>query len=144
MKTLILGLTVAVATSFLSSCEDGGSETGVGPLPSGAYRYTSYDTNGVAIVRGWLSFTYEDSALITGEWKLDKIGNPQGIGPQIGGGTLAGSFYRGKLVIELNPQFRDNNLQLVGTLKTGGYRGEWFWISFVGISGRGTFEAARY
>jgi hypothetical protein len=139
------GLAVSlVAITFLSfSCEDGGSETGVGQVPSGAYRYTSYDTNGVAVVRGWLTITYQDSAHITGEWRLDKIGNPQGIGPQVGSGKLAGSFHEGKLIVELNPQFRDNNLQLVGYFQQGDYRGEWFWISFVGITGRGTFEAIK-
>jgi hypothetical protein len=144
MKTLILAISIAAIASFLSSCEDGGSDTGVGPAPSGAYQYASYDTNGTAVVRGWLTFAWQDSNHITGEWNLEKIGNPQGIGPQFGTGKLVGSFFEGKLVIELNPQFRDNNLQLVGTLKTGDYRGEWFWISFVGVSGRGTFEAVRY
>jgi len=143
MKTLILGLYVAVVVSILPGCQDGGGGTGVGPVPSGAYHYTSYDTNGVAVVRGWLTITYQDSSHITGEWRLYKIGDPQGIGPQSGSGKLVGSFYEGKLIIELNPQFRDNNLQLVGSLQQGYYRGEWIWISFVGITGKGTFEAVK-
>jgi hypothetical protein len=143
MKALNFVITF-VATAFLySSCEDVGSEAGVGPGSSGAYHYTSYDTNRVAVVRGWLTITYQDSSHITGEWRLYKIGDPQGIGPQSGSGKLVGSFYEGKLVIELNPQFRDSNLQLVGDLQQGIYRGEWIWISFIGITGKGTFEAIK-
>lgn len=143
MKTAILVISSVAIVSLLPSCEDNGSGMGVGPVPSGAYRYASYDTNGVAVVRGWLTIMYQDSGHITGEWSLGKIGNPQGIGPQVGRGNLVGSFYEGKLLIELNPQFRDSNLQLVGKLENGYYRGEWFWISFAGISGRGTFEAVK-
>jgi hypothetical protein len=95
------------------------------------------------VVRGWITIGYEDSAHIAGDWKLDKIGDPRGIGPQSGTGKLVGSFYEGKLIIELNPEFRDNNLQLIGDLQQGKYRGEWIWISFVGITGRGTFEAVK-
>jgi hypothetical protein len=143
MKTVILVTSFVAIVSLLSSCEDNGSGTGVGPAPSGAYRYASYDTNGTAVVQGWLTIMYQDSGHITGEWNLEKIGNPQGIGPQVGTGNLVGSFYEGKLFIELNPQFRDNNLQLAGEVENGYYGGQWFWISFAGISGRGTFEAVR-
>jgi hypothetical protein len=143
MKTPILFVSFVLVVSLLVSCEDGGSGTGVESVPSGAYHYTSYDTNGVAVVGGWLTITYQDSSHITGEWRLYKIGDPQGIGPQSGSGKLVGSFYEGKLIIELNPQFRDNNLQLVGSLQQGYYRGEWIWISFVGITGKGTFEAIK-
>jgi hypothetical protein len=143
MKTLVVGIAIVAAALFLCRCEDQGSGTGVGPVPSGAYRYTSYDTNGVPVVRGWITLVYQDSPLITGEWRLDKIGDPQGIGPQIGSGRLVGSFQNGKLVIELNPQFRDNNLQLVGEFNNGEYKGEWFWISFIGITNRGTFRALQ-
>ena len=45
--------------------------------------------------------------------------------------------------VELNPQYRDNNLQLRGTLDDNRYAGEWMWISFVGITNQGTFEALR-
>jgi hypothetical protein len=71
------------------------------------------------------------------------VGNPQDIGPQTGDGTLVGGFHNGKLWVELNPQFRDNNLQLTGTLVGNRYSGEWAWISFVGITSTGTFEAVR-
>jgi hypothetical protein len=143
VKTRVFVALLVLLASLSSGCEDRGNENGVEPVPRGAYRYTSYDTNAVEIVRGWLTIDAQDSSNVTGEWNLLKIGNPEGIGPQVGSGKLAGSFQNGKLVIELNPQFRDNNLQLVGELKNGEYRGEWFWISFIAVTNRGTFQALQ-
>ncbi len=113
------------------------------PIPRGAFAYTSYDSNGVAVVSGWFTMTASDSGIISGEWHFKPIGKPQNIGPQTGDGTLVGGACNEGVCIELNPRFRDNNLQLAGTLEDDRYSGEWTWISLVGISNRGNFEAVR-
>lgn len=51
--------------------------------------------------------------------------NPQGIGPQVGSGELIGSIANERIRFELNPQYRDNNLQLIGTIEDNKYRGVW-------------------
>lgn len=135
---------VATALTFWS-CLNGNDAAFVGPPqgPAGAFAYTSFDESGTLIVTGWLNINLTDPDSITGEWHLQKIGNPENIGPQVGTGALIGGSYENQLWIELNPQFRDNNLQLVGTLRDQTLSGEWFWISFPGVTGQGTFEAVR-
>ncbi len=113
------------------------------PTQGGRYQYASYDSSGILVVHGWFKLTFVNSESVSGEWHFAPVGNPRDIGPQTGDGTLAGGFHDGKLWIDLNPQFRDNNLLLSGTLDGNRYSGEWAWISFVGITSTGTFEAVK-
>jgi hypothetical protein len=68
---------------------------------------------------------FTDSATISGKWHFRSIGSPTNIGPQTGDGNLVGGVENGRVWIELNPQFKDNNLQLTGTLQGGRYSGQW-------------------
>ena len=143
-KFIIIGLFALIST--FPGCQDS-DDTPLGPIPVNAFRYTSFDQNGKQIVEGWLTLEVDDSLRITGEWHLAAIGNPQNIGPQVGSGNLVGGVNQEKTEItwvELNPQYRDNNLQLIGILKDKTYSGEWVWISFAGISAQGTFRAVRH
>lgn len=114
------------------------------PGPAGSYRYTSYDTTGVAVVTGWFTMNIADSGPVSGEWHFSPLGKPQGIGPQTGDGRLVGSFRDGRLWIELNPQVFDDNLQLIGTFQGNRYAGTWTWSSFIGVTNHGTFEAMQH
>ncbi len=114
------------------------------PTPGGAYQYTSYDTTGTVLVRGWFTMDISDTNAISGEWHFAAVDSPQNIGPQTGDGKLAGSVHGGTMWIELNPQYRDNNLGLTGTLQDNRYSGTWRWISFVGITNHGPFEAVKH
>ena len=115
----------------------------VEPGTTERYTYASYDTNGVALVTGWFMLHYADDSTITGEWHFNPVGNPQNIGPQTGNGILAGGVENGEVWVELNPQFRDNNLQLTGMIQGNRYAGEWAYISFIGVTNHGPFEAFR-
>ena len=112
-------------------------------IPDGAYAYGSYDSSGTALVRGWFTIIVSDSTAISGEWHFEPIGNPQRIGPQTGDGSLVGGINGEKFWIELNPKFRNNNLQLNGTLAMGRLSGQWTWIRYDGIANQGTFKAVR-
>ncbi len=122
-----------------AGCKQTSSET----IPSGAYAYTSYDSGGIALVSGWFTIIVSDSISVSGEWHFKPIGSPQRIGPQTGDGKLVGGNDRGQVWIELNPQIRNNNLQLNGTLAQGQFAGQWTWISYSGITNQGTFKAVR-
>lgn len=124
---------------FVACNNDGLNE----PTPYGAYSYTSFDSSGTAIVEGWLIMNLKDSSQIIGKWHFEKIGNPQDIGPQVGNGVLEGGVKQNEMWVELNPQFRDNNLQLIGSMENNKYSGTWQWISFIGITNYGTFEAIK-
>lgn len=112
-------------------------------VPSGAYAYTSYDSSGIELVSGWLTIIAKDSVTIAGEWHLDAMGNPEGIGPQTGNGKLVGGIDGEKAWIELNPSVRNDNLQLNGILAHGRFDGQWAWINYNGVSNLGTFHAVR-
>jgi hypothetical protein len=139
MRDLVFVVLIVTLLFVIPSC----SETTIESLPKGAFEYTSYDSLGTVIAKGWLLFDCNDSTYVKGEWRINKVGNPQRIGPQIGDGNLVGSFIEDKLHIELNPDFADNNLGLIGDLEENEYSGKWIYSSFIGITNWGRFEALR-
>jgi len=124
---------------FVISCID----DMVSSSPDGSYKYTAYDSLGTIVSKGWLKIEIKDSSNVTGSWEINKVGNPQNIGPQTGNGELEGSFNNGKLVLGLNPDFVDNNVGLVGTHERNKYTGKWYYSSFIGLTNWGSFEAER-
>ncbi len=110
-------------------------------VPSGTWHYRSYNSKNEKIVEGWFDMESDSAAQITGEWHFKKIGNPQNIGPQVGDGILVGGSQTDTLWLNLQPQYKDNNLFLRGILKNGCYQGTWAWISFTGVTAQGTFKA---
>jgi len=136
-------VTVVAAILALGALNCNESTTIMSPRLGGRFLYKSFDSTGTKIVEGWLTLIYRDSVHITGEWHFQKVGSPQRIGPQVGDGVLEGGVRDETVWVELQPQNRDNNLQLTGTIENGRYHGEWVWISFVGVTNRGPFEAIR-
>jgi hypothetical protein len=137
MKTTYLCLFIAVPF-FLMNCDQPTNS-----ISKGALQYTSYDSSGTPLVNGWFTMNFSDSVTISGEWHFKPIGNPKNIGPQTGDGNLVGGVRNGQVWVELNPQFMDNNLRLSGTLQGNRYSGQWTWISFIGITNAGSFEAVK-
>jgi len=138
MKLNLVLLLLGVA---VSSCKDGGSPTNTILGLSTSYSYASYDSVGTRIVEGWFTLDIADSNHISGEWHFVKVGEANGVDLQVGAGNLVGGFQSGLLWIELHPQFRDANLQLLGTLTTNGYTGTWQAIGIMGIFNHGSFQA---
>ena len=112
-------------------------------VPPGAYLYTASDTSGTVIVEGWFTMEYQNSTEINGEWHFQKIGNPQNIGPQVGDGDLLGTKDSSRVQINLNPQYKDNNVFLLGEIEGHQYIGEWHWITIIGPTNKGDFEAIQ-
>lgn len=124
---------------LINSCNDNSVES----LPNGTYNYTAYDSLGTIISKGWLKFEVKDSSNISGSWEINKVGNSQNIGPQIGKGELEGHFNNSMLVLGLNPDFVDNNVVLSGKLKMNEYEGKWYYSSFIGLTNWGSFKAEK-
>jgi len=123
----------------LISCNEGIND----PVPDGNYKYVAYDSLGAIISKGWLKIEAKDSSTIFGNWEINKVGNPQNIGPQIGKGELEGGFNDSILVVELNPNYVDNNVGLVGNPEKNKYTGKWYYSSFIGLTNWGRFEAVK-
>ena len=111
--------------------------------PEGRYAYKGYDSTGVKIVAGWLKIELADSVTVTGEWNFYKVGQPENIGPQIGSGSLIGSYEKGRLSLNLNPNMIDNNVVLNGDYSEKKFEGEWMYIGVMGVINRGTFKAVK-
>ena len=126
---------------ILSSCQK--DQLILGPPSGDSFFYQSRDTLGQIIVSGWISLVKIDSSQMEGSWKLEKIKNRTDIGPQAGSGELKGWIIDNELFVNLQPNFRDNNLLLNGILKGNTYSGIWQWISFKGITNWGTFQAVK-
>lgn len=142
MKTKYL-LFVIVGLSFLFYyCDKDNSINGI-RIPAGAYTYTGYDSTGAKIVKGWIKIVFDDSLHLSGEWELDKIGDPQKIGPQVGSGNLVGSLENHQLVLNLNPNYVDNNVFLVCPYDDQKLTGKWNYSGFPGKINYGTFVAEK-
>jgi hypothetical protein len=141
MRGRILVLVTAIVSTLVSCATD--SESGVGPGAEGSYLYTSYDTTGKTLVKGFFTVYKQDSLTLSGEWYFRKIGHPQNIGPQVGSGKLQGGIADDQIWINLNPEYMDNNLILTGVLENGRYRGQWEWVSFSGVTNHGGFKAVK-
>ncbi len=112
--------------------------------PKGALLYRGYDQGGVLIVRGWLAVNLHDSTIVDGEWCLDKVGDPENTGPQIGLGSLHGRLEERKMTLNLNPGFTDFNVSLVGTYGGDSFTGIWRYRTLRGVVNEGPFEAAKH
>jgi len=132
-------ISVWLSLLFFVECND----NIVGTLPDGTYNYTAYDSLGTIVAKGTLIFKFKDSTSVTGEWEIKKVGDPQNIGPQIGEGELIGDLTNEILWMELNPDFRDNNVFLQGKPEINKYTGKWFYSSFIGPTNWGSFEAVK-
>jgi hypothetical protein len=136
MKIKILSLFVFL----ICSCKEKEPITASGPGQT--FCYKSFDLNHNLIVQGWLEIKFEDSGKISGTWNLQKLDNTENIGPQVGTGELVGGIInKDSIWIELNPQYKDNNLQLCGKYRSPSITGKWLWISFIGITNQGYFYA---
>ena len=142
MRKLISNIFIIIII-ILVSCKNNDVKGIVNPVFSGTYLYSSFDTTGTPIVKGWFTMSFQDSTKIKGEWYFEKIGDPKNIGPQVGSGELEGGVNEGRIWIELQPKYRDNNLQLDGKIQNNYYSGKWQWISFIGPTNYGTFVAFK-
>jgi hypothetical protein len=107
------------------------------------YQYSGYDSLGVQIIEGSLFFEYGDSILISGEWDFNVIGSPENIGPQTGEGEYIGTVENNQLLINLNPEWADNNVFLEGTIDGNKITGNWVYSGFGGVMNHGAFSAEK-
>ncbi|HKC62073.1 MAG TPA: hypothetical protein VKB86_00440 [Pyrinomonadaceae bacterium] len=111
----------------------------------------SYDQKGDKVVEGRLSITSvqtkriqsEEQIQLKGNWQLNKVGNQERIGDQVGSGNLVGSIIQGKVYINLNPNIADANVLLEGTIEGKRFHGTWSLKGVAGTISQGTFEANR-
>jgi hypothetical protein len=126
------------------SCEEDVVDSSKGPIRDGVYRYAAYNEHGALAVSGWLGIEFDDAERLHGEWHFGIVGDASRMGPQTGDGILVGTVQEGRISINLNPQYVDNNVFLFGVTEGSAFKGNWTWISFVGLTSQGAFEATRW
>ena len=139
---LFAGFVFIVFCIFSFHCKNAG-ESVLFDVPPGSYAYFGYDSSSTLVAKGWYKFEYEDSVNISGNWKLTKIGDPGNIGPQDGEGQLVGSITDTSIHINLQPNFADNNIILVGKFDNKYIYGNWQWATFAGITNWGSFNSKK-
>jgi len=144
-------LIILTLSCYVLACSTPKNTDQTKPFPVGDYQYTGYDKKGHKIVEGRLSITAvetrriesAESIQIKGNWQLNKVGNQEKIGPQVGSGDLIGSIIKGEIYINLNPNISDSNVNLRGTIEGRRFHGTWSFNGYAGAMNQGTFEAIR-
>jgi len=109
----------------------------------GTYSYKAYNSSGVLAVSGTMTLAVVDSGSVSGTWTFVAVLRSERVGPQTGTGRLAGVVEKSSVSINLNPDWKDNNVFLLGTLSPDRIAGRWMWSTFSGPTAEGTFEATR-
>ncbi len=151
MKLTKAPLLILALGGYLLACSSPKTVEQVGGVQTGDYQYTSFDKNGAKVVEGRLSLTSvekrriqsEEQIQIKGNWQLNKVGNQERIGPQVGSGDLIGSIIEGELRLDLNPNISDANVILKGKIEGKRFHGTWSFKGYAGTISEGTFEAIR-
>lgn len=115
---------------FAISCKDAG--TSYSGIYLGTFAYTALDTLGAVVAQGTIAL-YNDNSKISGYRRFDDGRY----------GQLSRTASNGKIDLDLNPGFIDNNLLLRGTLSGDIFAGDWQQIGFPGIMAKGTFSAIK-
>jgi hypothetical protein len=137
---------VSVFILLLGGCVDNGNQPVGSLIPGGlpvSYDYRAYNASGTLAVKGILTLTALDSTSVTGIWSTFAVLPGEKVGPQVGTGKAAGTLENSSISLNLNPGWADNNVLLLGTVGPDRITGRWSWITFVGPTSQGTFEAIK-
>jgi len=137
-----------IATVTLAALAVGCSGSGViapGELKDGVLRYSASSLQGDQLLTGTLRLAVHADSTITGTWQIDWVAGADTtapVGPQVGNGTLSGrQLADGRVQLNLNPFYADNNVFLTATVIVTGLSGEWSWSGFAGPLANGRFQA---
>ncbi len=115
--------------------------TGVSGPTYDTYNYRAYDQSDRLVVVGDLVFHQLDTVHVKGAWQMLNVNGAEMTGISEAFGRFEGQLKADSLYIDLNPQWRDNNVILYGQFKNGIYQGKWQHIGFPGVMNEGRFEA---
>lgn len=108
------------------------------------FKYIGYDSIGNIINYGTLTIEQDTTSIIKGRWHFVSASNNDEFGPQFGMGNCIGGFNsENELWLNLNPEFADNNVFLIGEVSGDNYTGRWDYSTFIGSTNYGTFTARK-
>ena len=139
MRAVIIYIAFASFLLFSSCSEDSPTNS-----LTTTYKYTGYSANGNTVITGYLWIDSVDSTTVKGRWDFKSISNEENLGPQVGKGKFEGiKDSQGNMSLNLNPEWIDNNVLLIGSYLNSQYSGDWNYVGFPGVINTGTFEAKQ-
>ncbi|MBI1723173.1 MAG: hypothetical protein HYR48_04620 [Gemmatimonadetes bacterium] len=142
MTPIRVGLSISALAAVLAAC--GGPAQVRLSVPEGLYTYQASTSTGAPLLAGRMGLDTHRDASVTGTWTIGWAPGADtsvAVGPQVGTGMLGGSIDNGKLFLNLNPGWIDNNVFLYGTVRDGEIAGTWSYSTLVGSVGGGSFVA---
>ena len=116
--------TALLALALLLGCAGASTETAASR--AGGFRYVGRSPAGVPVLTGRIALAIPDDSTVTGTWAIGWIPGADTtlpVGPQVGSGTLVGHRMGDTLLIEMNPNWADNNVALKAFPTADGYTG---------------------
>jgi hypothetical protein len=111
-------------------------------IPDGAYLYEAYNKSGKMIVYGLFELNKE-SDKISGNWNFKEVKKNSAPSIFIGIGSLQASKNGEKFLINLNPNFIDNNIILTCNMNGDVITGAWAYDGWAPNLTSGTFRAEK-
>lgn len=144
---MLVALACAEPTATLAGRGTCASSPPVGPPPNSAsYAHVACNDRDVVVLVGRLNVTIDPDGSVLGAWEVEwaRGADPATpVGPQIGRGALAGYRHAGRVAVDLNPGWADNNVLLDGAWGVDVGTGRWTWVGFPGPLAGARFVARR-
>jgi hypothetical protein len=157
------GLFVVLVMAVLlvvSACQESSvkptpeSECGLfAPTDTVWYAYTAIDSGNVIVARGTLGLLFEqfpdppEVPEIAGAWEIELVEPGFNTGPQIGSGSLVGSWMvNDGISLSLNPDVADDNVVVnadANPCPESAFAGEWQYTTFSGHQNAGFVSIVR-
>ena len=126
---------------FGIACTANTQDRSTSGISVGIYHYIAKDKSGAIGAEGKLEIASLEADAIGGKWEIKTSAPMSKTGPQNGKGKIGGQLSRNKIILDLNPAWRDNNVVLSGRFQKGKLSGTWDWNGIAGTMAEGTFEA---
>ena len=139
MKKIIL--TTLIFTIYISCANTTKSDSDLEEFQTGNYCYTAYDSNNKKLVNGRIELFFDSDSILKGNWDLSLVNTNIENHPHSGSGEIVGNLNNDTLWLNLHPGWADHNIILKGQYNNGEITGSWSYISFIGLTDGGNFEA---
>jgi hypothetical protein len=115
---------------------------------AGTHDYVAWADSGTRLLEGVLTIMGQSNQHVSGTWEIHlaagaDTANPNDIGPQIGTGDLIGVVQDTTVLIDLTPNFADNNVSLLGCVTAEGLAGTWSHVGMLGEIAHGPFATTK-
>jgi hypothetical protein len=114
----------------------------------GTLDYVAWADSGTRLLEGVLTIAPQPNQRISGTWTIGwapgaDTANANDVGPQLGNGDLIGAVQDTTVLVNLTPNFADNNVGLLGCVTATGFAGTWSHVGIAGEIAHGPFTASK-